>query len=80
MIPALPVEPESITTFPKAPATLGRDERRQCRNHRRIAPGPVHERPVVRGPAQSHRRTGPLNRKAALRDQMRDDLPPLSGP
>jgi len=55
MIPAMPVEPESITTFPKFPSTLGRDEHRQRRNYRRIAPGPGHQRPVVRRPAAMRR-------------------------
>jgi len=62
------------------PATLGRDERRQRRNHRRIAPGPVHERPIVCRPAEAHRSTGPLNRKASLTDQVSNDLPPFSRP
>ena len=65
MIPAMPIEPEPIATFPEAPATLGRDERRQRRDHRRIPSCPVHEGPIVRRPAESHRATGPLNRKAA---------------
>ena len=47
----MPVEPEPIATLPEAPATLGRDERRERRDHRRIPPGPIHERPVVRRPA-----------------------------
>jgi hypothetical protein len=36
--------------------------------------------PVVCRPAQSHDSTGPLNRKAIHRDEVRDDLPPCGGP
>jgi len=80
MIPAIPIEPESITTFPETPATLRGDEGRQGRDHWRIPSGLVHQGAIVRGPTQSHRSTGPLNRKAMPRDQVRHDLPPLGGP
>ena len=80
MIPGMPIEPEPITTFPEAPATLGRHERGQGRDHRRIPSRPVYERSVVRGSTESHRSTGPLNRKAIDRHQVSDDLPPFSRP
>ena len=74
------IEPEPITTLPEAPATLRRDKRREGRDHRRIPSRPVYERPIIRRSSQSHRPTGPLNWKAALRNQVRDDLPALRGP
>ena len=80
MVPGMPIEPQPIATFPKAPTTLGGHERRERRNHRRIAPAPVHERPIVCLPAEAHRGTGPLNRKAALTAQVSNDLPPFSKP
>ena len=80
MIPAMPVEPEPIATLPEAPATLRDDERRESCDHGRIPSCTIHERPIVRRPAESYCGTGPLNRKAALTDQVRDDLPPFSGP
>jgi hypothetical protein len=80
VIPAMPVEPKSVTTLPEAPATPRGHEGREGGNHRRIAPDPVHEGPVVRRPAHSYCGTGPLNRKAIHRDQVRDDLPTLGGP
>lgn len=42
------IQPQSIATLPEPPATLGRHERGQGRDHRRIALGPVPERPIVR--------------------------------
>jgi hypothetical protein len=80
VIPAMSVEPESVTTLPEAPATLRGHEGREGGNHRRIAPGPVHEGPVVRRPAHSYCGTGPLSRKAALKNHVGHDLPPLGGP
>ena len=65
VIPRMPIEPKPIATLPEAPATLRRHQRGERRDHRRIASGPVHEGPIVRGPSQPHRLTGPLNRKAA---------------
>jgi hypothetical protein len=62
----MPVEPESIATFPEAPATFRRHQRREGGDHRRIPPSPVDEGPIVRGPSQSHCATGPLNREATL--------------
>ncbi len=80
VIPGMPIELESITTLPEPPATLGGDERGQRRDHRGIPPGPIHERPIVGRPSESHCATGPLNRKAAHGHQVRGDLPPFSRP
>lgn len=55
-------------------------QRGQRLNHRRIAACPVHQGALVRGPAESPCLTGPLNRTAALRDQVGHDLPPLNRP
>ena len=80
MVPRMAEVPQPIATLPDPPPTLGRHERGQRRDHRRIPTGPIHERPIVRGPMQSHCPTGPLNRKAVHRHEMRDDLPPFSRP
>ena len=40
----------------------------------------IYEWPIVGGSIQSHGPTGPLNRKAIDRHQMRDDLPSFSRP
>jgi len=53
MAPVMTRIPEPIHTFQEAPATLGRDERREPRNYRRIMPSPVHDGAVVCGPAQA---------------------------
>ena len=75
-----PVDPKPITIFPEPPARLRGAQRGQRLNHRRIALGPIHQGPIVRGSPKSHCLTGPLNWKAAHRDQVRHDLPPLSRP
>ena len=50
-IPRRTIQPQSIATLPETPATLGRHERGQGRDHRRIALGSVQERPIVRRPS-----------------------------
>ena len=80
MVPRMAEVPQPIATLPESSATLGRHERGQGRNHRRIPPRPIHKRLIVRGAAQSHCTAGPLNRKAVHRHQMRDDLPSVSRP
>ena len=81
VIPGMAIEVRNRSIhFQKPQRLLARHERREGRDHRRIPPGPVHEGPIVRGAPQSHRATGPLNRKAVHRDQVGHDLPPLSGP
>jgi hypothetical protein len=76
----VPIEPESITALPEAPATFCRPQGREGGDDRGIASSPIYEGPVVRGPSHPDCPTGLLNRKAALRDQVRHDLPPLSRP
>ena len=80
MIPRMAIEPEPSPTFPEAPATLGRHERREGRDDRSIATRPGHQRPIVGGPSQPDGATGPLNWKAVHRDEVRHDLPPFRGP
>jgi len=73
------IESEPITTLPEAPATLGRHERRQRRDHRRIPSRPFCQGPIVRGPSHANRTTGLLNRKTTLCDQVGNGLPTFSG-
>jgi len=80
MGPVMTRIPEPIHTFQEASATLGRDERREPRNYRRIMPNPGHDGAVVGGPAQADCLTSSLNWKAALGRQVGHHLPSLSRP
>jgi hypothetical protein len=80
MVPPMARIPQPIHLFPEPPAGFRGTQRGQRLNHRRIAACPVHQRSIVRGPAESHCLTGPLNRKATLSDQVGHDLPPLNRP
>ena len=75
----MPVEPEPITTLPESPATLGCDQGCERRNDWGVAPCPIDPWSVVRRSPKSNCATGPLNRETIHRDEMGDDLPPLSG-
>ena len=79
MIPRMSIQSESPPALPKAPATFGCHQGREGRDHRRISPGPVHERPIVRRPPQPDGTTGPLNREAVYGHEMCDDLTTFSG-
>ncbi len=76
----MPIETEPITTLPEAPATLRRHQSREGRDDRGIPSGPIYEGTIVCRPSQRDCATGPLNWKAALRDQVGDDLPAFSRP
>jgi len=80
MIPPMTHSPQPIHVLPESPAGLRDAQCGQGFHHRRIASSPIDERPIVRGSTEPHSLTGPLNRKTALRHQMRDDLPPLNRP
>jgi len=63
--PTLLGAPQLVRVFPEPPAWSGDSQGGQLLYHWSIEPGPNDHRPIVRGPTQPDRLTGPLNRKAA---------------
>ena len=80
MIPALLIHAQPVHVFPEPPAGFRRYQSGQRLNNWSIALGSIDHWPIVRGPTQSDGLAGPLNRKAALHDQVGHNLPPLSRP
>ncbi len=66
--------------LPESPVGVRDTQGHQGLNDRCIALGPLHHGSIVRGAPKPHRLTGPLNWKAAHRDEVRNQLPPLSRP
>ncbi len=80
VIPPVAGIPQPIHVLPEPPAGLRLTQGLECRNDCGIALSLIDHRSIVRSPTQSDALAGPLNRKAALCDQVGHDLPPLNRP